>query len=62
MTKRSLPIAGQKQARQWRSVAELAAPPEPSREFSPASDLLDDGTSRRSVLQLLGASAALATL
>jgi molybdopterin-containing oxidoreductase family iron-sulfur binding subunit len=62
MTRRSLPIAGQQQPQQWRSLAELQAPPGPSREFKPGAELPEDGTSRRGVLQLLGASAALATL
>src|ERR1700730_15862950 len=57
---KSLPIAGQQQ-RLWRSLDELAAPPAASRELGPEPPA-DDATSRRSVLQLLGASAALATL
>jgi hypothetical protein len=56
---KSLPIAGQQ--RLWRSLDEQAAPPAPSRELGPEAPA-DDATSRRSVLQLLGASAALATL
>ncbi|HZR11508.1 MAG TPA: molybdopterin oxidoreductase, partial [Myxococcales bacterium] len=56
---KSLPIAGQQ--RIWRSVDEHAAPPLLSRELGPEAPP-DDATSRRSVLQLLGASAALATL
>jgi molybdopterin-containing oxidoreductase family iron-sulfur binding subunit len=51
-----LPIAGQ--TRLWRSVEELRSPPSPSRELGPA----EEAPSRREVLQLLGASAALATL
>jgi molybdopterin-containing oxidoreductase family iron-sulfur binding subunit len=43
----------------WRSVEELRSPPQPSRELGPESP---EGTSRRDLLQLLGASAALATL
>ena len=57
---KSLPIAGQQQ-RLWRSLDEHAAPPAASRELGPEPPA-DDATSRRSVLQLLGASAALATL
>jgi MoCo/4Fe-4S cofactor protein with predicted Tat translocation signal len=57
---KSLPIAGQMQ-RHWRSLEELAAPPSPSRELGPEAPP-DDATSRRTVLQLLGASAALASL
>ena len=56
---RSLPIAGQ--PRHWRGLDEQAAPPAPSRELGPEAPP-DDATSRRSVLQLLGASAALAAL
>ncbi len=47
--------------RPWRGLAEFAAPPEATRELGPEAPP-DDATSRRSVLQLLGASAALATL
>ncbi|TMA28468.1 MAG: 4Fe-4S dicluster domain-containing protein [Deltaproteobacteria bacterium] len=50
-----LPLAGQ--SRPWRSVEELQSPPAPSRELGPA-----EPPSRREVLQLLGASAALATM
>jgi len=57
---KSLPIAGQP-PRAWRSLDEMLAPPVPSRELGPEAPP-DDATSRRSVLQLLGASAALATL
>ncbi|HET7789043.1 MAG TPA: Fe-S-cluster-containing hydrogenase [Myxococcales bacterium] len=57
---KSLPIAGQEQ-KLWRGLDELRAPPSPSRELGPEAPS-DDGTSRRTVLQLLGASAALATL
>ncbi len=56
---KSLPIAGQQKI--WRSLDEHAAPPALSRELGPEAPP-DDATSRRSVLQLLGASAALATL
>src|SRR4051812_25693198 len=56
---KSLPIAGQQ--RLWRSLDEHAAPPAAVRELGPEAPA-DDATSRRSVLQLLGASAALATL
>ncbi len=56
---KSLPIAGQQ--RPWRSLDELASPPPPSRELGPLPPE-DDATSRRTILQLLGASAALATL
>ena len=57
---KSLPIAGQRQ-KLWRSLDEHAAAPPSSRELGPEAPA-DDATSRRSVLQLLGASAALATL
>jgi len=56
---KSLPIAGQQKL--WRSVDEHATPPAPARELGPSTPP-DDATSRRNVLQLLGASAALATL
>jgi Fe-S-cluster-containing dehydrogenase component len=56
---KSLPIAGQRQ-KLWRSLDEHAATPPPSRELGPAAPPAD-ATSRRSVLQLLGASAALAS-
>ena len=54
-----LPIAGQVSQPHWRSVAELAARPEPSRELG---ELPPEEMSRRGILQLLGASAAMATL
>jgi Fe-S-cluster-containing dehydrogenase component len=57
---KSLPIAGQRQ-KLWRGLDEHAAAPPSSRELGPEAPP-DDETSRRSVLQLLGASAALATL
>ena len=56
---KSLPIASQQQ-KLWRSLDEHAAAPPPSRELGPAAPPAD-ATSRRSVLQLLGASAALAS-
>src|SRR5437763_3626767 len=57
---KSLPIAGQPQ-KLWRSLDEHATPPAASRELGPEPPP-DDATSRRTVLQLLGASAALASL
>src|SRR5438874_11207297 len=57
---KSLPIAGQRQ-KVWRGLDEHAAAPALSRELGPEAPP-DDATSRRSVLQLLGASAAMATL
>src|SRR5262249_51858070 len=57
---KSLPLAGQQ--RIWRSLGEHAVPPPPSRELGPEPPPDDDATSRRSILQLLGASAAMATL
>ena len=57
---KSFPIAGQRQ-KLWRGLDEHGAPPAPSRELG-AAPPPDDATSRRSVLQLLGASAALASL
>src|SRR5437667_1974590 len=56
---KSLPIASQQQ-KLWRSLDEHAAAPPSSRELGPAAPPAD-ATSRRSVLQLLGASAALAS-
>jgi len=50
---KSLPI--------WRSLEEHDARAEPCRELGPEAPA-DDATSRRSILQLLGASAAMATL
>ena len=57
---KSLPIAGQQQ-KLWRSLDEHAVAPPPSRELGPEPPP-EDAASRRTVLQLLGASAALATL
>src|SRR5439155_11530549 len=52
-----LPIAGQNS--HWRSLAEKAARAEPARELGPEAP---EDLSRRGILQLLGASAAMATL
>ncbi len=54
-----LPIAGQRSDNHWRGLAELQARAEPTRELqaeAPAE------VSRRGLLQLMGASAAMATL
>lgn len=60
---KSLPIASEAGGTRalWRSLAEHAQRPDPSRELRPEAPPADTA-SRRSVLQLLGASAAMATL
>ncbi|HTP27403.1 MAG TPA: TAT-variant-translocated molybdopterin oxidoreductase, partial [Anaeromyxobacteraceae bacterium] len=47
--------------RLWRSLADLSAPRSPSPEFAQGADEPPKGLSRRSFLQILGASAALAS-
>jgi MoCo/4Fe-4S cofactor protein with predicted Tat translocation signal len=49
--------------RRWRSLAELAAaPPQRTPEFAEGADLPPDGVGRRRFLQVIGASAAIASL
>ncbi len=62
-----LPIYGQQSgldARRWRTLEEhdAGAAPPVAREFPPGADAAPDGFGRRSFLQVLGASAALAGL
>jgi molybdopterin-containing oxidoreductase family iron-sulfur binding subunit len=62
-----LPIYGQQPPpadgkHRWRSLAELRAKPLPSPEFAEGAQEPPEGLSRRSFVQLLGASAALATV
>ena len=54
-----LPIAGQRSDQHWRGMSELQARAEPSRELGPEAP---SEVSRRGLLQLMGASAAMATL